>query len=194
MKETNEFHLLRTCGAAPSIVDGLGYNRARPDRAKLSVPKLDVAPEVQELMVDVDTKAAAGQLASASDLFHWGIEKLKSSHGALIRLLLLKVGRSWYATDTHRREGVLLLIQLPLICLAIGGLVLSRSEKSGNLKWQLSVVLIFYFWGMTVIALSIVRYMVPVMPFVIMHGAAGVTRAASMWRSRKSSAVPSRLA
>lgn len=78
------------------------------------------------------------------------------------KLFAIKVARSWYGTDTNRFEGLILLLQIPYLVLIIFG---SRAAwKQGGLAKELAISVWFmtlYFWFMTIIALSILRYMVP---------------------------------
>jgi hypothetical protein len=83
---------------------------------------------------------------------------------ALLNLYVRKAARSWYGTDSGRLEWLVLALQLPYIALSIAGS--ARALRIGGdaacltaLAWLVTA----YFWGMTLIALSIARYMIPAM-------------------------------
>jgi hypothetical protein len=90
------------------------------------------------------------------------VSQLVDRPAAVLKLLMLKAANSWYATDSSRYDGIGLLLQLiyiPLLMLGAWGAWRQRGRSR-----QLTIVICavgLYFWVMTVMALSIVRYMVP---------------------------------
>ncbi len=82
----------------------------------------------------------------------------------VVKLVGLKLGRSWYATDSTRYELPILYLQLfYLIAVLWGGWCAWR--RGGVMRRLVACVgfAVLYFWGMTTLVLSIVRYMTPVM-------------------------------
>jgi hypothetical protein len=91
-------------------------------------------------------------------------EESADDRGALVKLLAMKVVRSWYATDTGRFETIALLIQIAyLIPISIGSVAAFRHMP--HLRGYIVGVwlIVLYFWFMTFLVLSILRYMTPVM-------------------------------
>lgn len=102
----------------------------------------------------------------------------------VIDLLLWKAQRAWYGTDRQDgEERYILALQVGYLFLAVlGGVVLWQRGLSGREYILIAGVLLFYFWGTTIMATSIVRYMVPVMPFVHLSAATGIV---SLYERRK---------
>ena len=92
---------------------------------------------------------------------------------AVAKLFLMKLGRSWYGTDSKRLETPILLIQLAYLLLVAWG-AWNAWKRDGKYRGLVIGVLLItvYFWGMTFLALSILRYMVPVvgLVFVLLAG------------------------
>jgi hypothetical protein len=80
-----------------------------------------------------------------------------------------KAARSWYATDSARHERVLLPLQLAYLALAaLGGAVAWRMGGASRALALGVAAVVVYFWAMTVLVLSIVRYMVPAMALLFL--------------------------
>ncbi len=92
-----------------------------------------------------------------------------------LQLLAIKAARAWYATDSGRLDGWLLGLQALLLGLAARGVV--RLPRAGLL-----LAIAAYFWGMTIVAYSILRYMLPAMG--LLFPAAGAASAAVVRRRR----------
>lgn len=95
-------------------------------------------------------------------------EELKNDPITVFKLVGTKIIRSWYATSVSWWEKEILLIQLLYLIPAIAGIVVwlkKLKEKRTYLIFLLTIV--FYFWVLTIIAHSILRYMVPVMGIVM---------------------------
>lgn len=81
----------------------------------------------------------------------------------VLKLYALKAARAWYAGIGIKEDTGLLLLQIPVLLLATWGLYTSyRARRAPNFV-ALSSVFVLYFWGMTIAALSIARYTIPVM-------------------------------
>jgi hypothetical protein len=91
-----------------------------------------------------------------------------------MKLLLLKLARSWYGTDSQRFEKPTLFIQLAYLALVAWGIW--SAWKPGGLDRVFligALLIVGYFWGMTFMALSILRYMVPVIALLFVLVGAG---------------------
>ncbi len=168
--------LLSTSGAA-GIKDGLTFGvNLKAYRVARSYP-----PEVMDLMNDFLSAIGLGQMDTLGEV----LEQIRSAFiqrpGAFLQFLSIKAARSWYGTDSGRLETANLAIQV-LYALAVFPAALRAWAAGGKARQFLLIAtgITAYFWFMTVAALSIVRYMVPAMVFLLMlipigfaHGAGG---------------------
>ena len=93
---------------------------------------------------------------------------------AMAKLIALKVARSWYGTDSGRQETTILLVQLAYLAIILWAA--RKIWRQGGIYRKFAIggfLIVIYFWGMTVLAISMARYMVPVMGplFVLIGGA-----------------------
>ncbi len=151
--------MLLSTGGKASMVDGLTFtvNTDRAYRLEISVPA--EARAVQQAIFD-----QRESLKSFGDIARVLGEQLRIRPLAVIQLYAIKAARSWYASDSGRLEKVALVIQVPYLLLVL--LALGRSWRCGGIARQMAVGTAFialYFWAMTLLALSILRYMIPVM-------------------------------
>ncbi|MBN1120864.1 MAG: glycosyltransferase family 39 protein [Anaerolineae bacterium] len=152
--QTNESVLLTT-GGVPSIRDGLTFAAADKDRADVAVP-----PDVLILQQSILDQYA--DLHSFGDVIHtmWG--HLKTEPLAVIELFVIKAARSWYGTDSQQYDRWILLVQIPYL-IAIGWGLIATLRHNQPARWLGSIILLIglYFWEMTILVLSILRYMIP---------------------------------
>lgn len=140
------------------IRDGLTYAVSSKGFRQVGGVPADVAA----LMNDVQAKY--GELNSLSDIGAIMAKELRVRPVAVVKLFLLKVVRSWYGTDSRRFETPLMLLQLAYLALILWATKVSWQMGGMARKLTVSIWLIaFYFWGMTIVALSISRYMLPAM-------------------------------
>jgi hypothetical protein len=74
----------------------------------------------------------------------------------------MKLVRAWYGTDSQRMERYILLIQA--VYLALLGWAAWMAWWKGGEKRRLAIIVLAVvatFWAMSVLALPLVRYMVP---------------------------------
>jgi hypothetical protein len=145
-------------GGVPSIRDGLTFaTNLKGYRQGVWVPA-DVRTVMKNIQAGYQELHTMGDVASALT------EQARQHPAAVAKLFLLKAARSWYATDTQRREGYLMLIQaIYLLPVMVGVGVAWRMGGNARLLVLFVVPLTVYFWAMTIVVLSIVRYMVPAM-------------------------------
>jgi len=85
--------------------------------------------------------------------------------------LAKKFLRLWYGTESGANQGIVILINLPIYLLAMVGL---RSYmRSENQLGGVLIVLLAYFVVIHVLVFGYFRYMLPVMPYVIIFAAYG---------------------
>ncbi len=142
----------------PSIRDGLRF-AVNLKRYRQAVP---VPDDVRAMMQRIDSRF--NEMTSLTTVAKVVRDEANPQPIALVKLLLIKAARSWYATDSGRREGLILLFQVAYLSLvAIGGW---RAWKAGGPSRELFfgiVLTLLYFWGMTVLTLSILRYLTPIL-------------------------------
>ncbi len=140
----------------PSICDGLTFAVSdKGYRADLRPPAA-----VEAFMTDVKQRWAAGErrivrTAAAAAVSH--------PVGAL-QVAAWKAARAWYGTDSQRRDRWIMIVQLPVLGL-LGAATWSAIRRGGDPR-RLAVMmaaLVAYSWVVTVAALSILRYMTPVL-------------------------------
>ena len=150
-------------GGRLSMLDGLTI-AAKKDRPPPPLPAAVVA-------LNREIAAARPQLRSPGDIFAFLAAKAQQEPGAVAGLLLVKLSRSFYATDSLRYEKALLALQLPFLLLA-------AAAWTAAWRWQplepwrplaaLCLLVLLYFLAMTVLVLSILRYLVPALALLFL--------------------------
>lgn len=155
--QTGRVVLLSTSGPS-SMRDGLTFAIHRKGyRQGTSVP-WDVATLTQ------DTLSRLSEMNSIGGITSIMAEEWRKNPLAVSKLFAIKAARSWYGTDSHRFETPIILIQLVYLGLAMWGGRIAWRQGGAAKQLVISVwLIVLYFWGMTVLALSILRYMVPTM-------------------------------
>jgi 4-amino-4-deoxy-L-arabinose transferase-like glycosyltransferase len=163
---------LATNGPA-SVGDGLTFALNMPPKTyRRGIP---VPQDIQNLMEEVVALSHEGQLETLDAVVRYVLRSFQEHPSTIISLYAWKVPRAWYATDSHRGEGWIALLQTIYLLLAILGIVRIRRMGSQQRRFLwLALSVISYFWLMTVLALSIVRYMIPVMGLVHILAAVGL--------------------
>ena len=158
-------------GGAPSVWDGLTY-AVDDERVIGSVPA-----RANDLMISLLNRSKGQPAITFSGLLTiLGEEAARNPQGA-VQLLCLKAARSWYGTDSGRLELTNVIVQgVYLIAIVWGGLAIWQSDEIKRRYLVFVVILMLYFWLMTLSALSILRYMVPIMGLLITLIPAGVWR------------------
>lgn len=153
---TGSVILLSTNGVS-SMYDGLMFGvDTKGYRQEISL-----SSDVVQVMNDI--RVHENEISTVSNIPPIVFREFRSHPIALIKLLLLKAARSWYGTDSQRLEGPILLIQLIYLALVAWGAWSAWKRGGLQRKFVIGVLLLtVYFWGMTFMVLSILRYMVPV--------------------------------
>jgi hypothetical protein len=141
-----------------SIVDGLTFALAN----KATDRTIRVDDDLIELMEIIDAKTDRSH--SLKDVVSIQIEEFLIRPAAMAKLYALKAARAWYATNSGRYETALLAMQAFYMALLIMSSVWAwRLNGSARRALICMWLMVFYFWGMTLAVLSILRYMVPAM-------------------------------
>jgi 4-amino-4-deoxy-L-arabinose transferase-like glycosyltransferase len=164
---------LSTNGPA-SILDGLTFTR-RPGDYAVPAAAADLMQRMSANLRDLQTTGR---------IFHYLADELRENPLAVLELYALKIARAWYGTESGAHETEVAALQFTYLLLCAAGLVVAwRRFPEQRYFLALFLTLVFYFWGMAVVALSILRYMAPVMAFLLIPLAA----AADSWFRKRDS-------
>jgi 4-amino-4-deoxy-L-arabinose transferase-like glycosyltransferase len=155
---TGKVVMLSTSGTG-TISHGLTF--ALPLESRSYRQGVKVPQDIEVLMRDLH--ASDSEMQSLRGVIKVVKEALQSRPLTVMKLFALKVGRGWYGTDSNRLETPILLIQIPYLALILWSS--KAAWKQGGSAKQLSIgiwLIVLYFWGMTTISVSILRYMTPV--------------------------------
>ncbi|MEM9553871.1 MAG: hypothetical protein AAGC60_06415 [Acidobacteriota bacterium] len=143
-------------GGRLSLLDGLTVS-AKEERDGPWVP-----PRVDALMhaVAAERRSVRGPVDAVG--FLWARDAVGT-----VQLVAVKAVRSWYATDSLRFERWLALLQAPILALAALGLWRGWRDPPRRTAVLVVVALSLYFWALTVVVLSILRYMMPAMALLM---------------------------
>jgi hypothetical protein len=142
-----------------SMIDGLTF--AVAPTASGEAPRVVVSPPVWDLMRKVETERPTLQHASELAVLRFAFQN--SDVGTLAELLAVKATRAWYATQSQRLESRILLVQVPYLLFFVIGAGLAWRAGGGPRKMAaLAVISALYFWAMSMVAATLLRYLVPV--------------------------------
>ncbi|MCB1004912.1 MAG: glycosyltransferase family 39 protein [Acidimicrobiales bacterium] len=164
-QQTEQVVVLGTVGP-PTVASGLTIvGRDEADGREFPVP---------EAVDELGRRALArkADLQDTRGLVRFLGDELQRNVDGVVMLVVVKGVRSWFGTDSMRHEGVVALIQLPYLALAVVGLWSGRHRR----LLGLSLTMAAYFWLTTIVAVSIVRYLLPGMAFVLVLTAIGLVR------------------
>lgn len=162
-------------GGMPTFLVGLTFNTKGPKDAAW------VPGDAQMLIQRVQQNRAS--LDNMHNIAGFLMSELRTHPKAALELALLKAARSWYGTDSLLHEGPISAIQLAYLLLIIPGIWVAWRRFPQSRSDILTLILIgFYFWGITVAVLSILRYMVPIMGLLLIFGAVAIESALSLRR------------
>lgn len=175
-QQTGKMIVLSTSGAS-SITDGLTF--AQNPQGYREV--INVTDGARAVMQEIAQSAAAGKMGTYTGILSIMAREFRTHPSGVVEIAWLKLWRSWYATDTGRYESIVGLIQAVYLAVVLWGAW--RAWRLGGLPRQLALCLLalaLYFWGVTFLALSILRYMVPVigLTFLLIPGLFHLPRSA----------------
>jgi hypothetical protein len=139
-----------------SLVDGLTF--ALPDQG--TDRTIRASDDLTEIMQIIDAKMNRSH--SLMEIVSIQMEQFLMRPATMAKLYAFKAARAWYATNTGRYETALLAMQgFYLAVLTISSFCAWRLNASATKAAVCVWIMVFYFWGMTITVLSILRYMVP---------------------------------
>lgn len=156
-----------------SIRDGLTYGVLTKGYRKEGFVSGDIATVMQNIAKE-SSDDSVREIAAAA------MQQAFAHPVVMARLIALKVARSWYGTDSGRREWPILFLQTGYLALVAWSIRRIWRTGGDERTFILGTALVtLYFWGMTVLVLSTFRYMLPVMPLLLILGGAAITRRSS---------------
>ena len=154
-------------GGRLSLLDGLTV-AAKDDRDGPEVPA-----DVRRLMEAVQGNRSL--IGGPADAAQFMVEE--ASLLTVAKTLWVKATRSWYATESLRYEKALAALQAPYLIAVFFGLIgLFRAGPGARSAFWIVLAVSLYFWAMTILVLSILRYMVPAMALLFAAAAFPWTR------------------
>lgn len=149
-------------GGAMTIHDGLTFLAVPKEyRREVAVPE-DVAAlgwAIHERRLETATTGGVVRVVA---------EEARRAPAAFAKLLLIKIARSWYGVDSRILEIPTLALQVVYLALIVWGSV--YAWRRGGLLWRMTAgnwLIVLYFWGMTLLVVPLLRYMVPVMGLLL---------------------------
>ena len=159
---TGDVVLLST-GGLPSMRDGLLFDAG----SKAYRDAIDLPPRAAAVMAELRPGVSAAR--SVGDVGRAVAAAWRTRPLGTAELVGVKAARSWYATDSGRHERPLLWLQVAYVVLAAAGGAGAWWRRGAPRALALGVAaLVVYFWAMTIVVLSIVRYMVPAMALLFL--------------------------
>ncbi len=141
-----------------SMRDGLTFAvRSKGFRQGVQVPE-DARSVMAEISAEYPTLSSVKAVVAAVG------REIRRHPDGVAELAAIKAVRSWYASDSQRLELITAVMQgAYLFAIALATV---RAWRLGGAPRRAAVAvwaIVAYFWAMTTVVLSIVRYMVPVM-------------------------------
>jgi len=139
-----------------SIVDGVTFNNNPKKKEQISLPD-----DVNALALRLSESGAE----SKGEFFGMVFQELKEEPVPVVKLYAIKAARSWYGAFGQQpsKEWAKLGISLFYILLTIIGIFKLDMQRYPSRVYVVSFLLLtLYFWAMTILVVSMVRYMIPV--------------------------------
>jgi 4-amino-4-deoxy-L-arabinose transferase-like glycosyltransferase len=150
-------------GGAITIQDGLTF---------LAVPKeyrreIRIPDDVAALMWTFHERRP--EMSSTGGAAAVVLDEARRNPAAFIKLMAIKVARSWYGIDSRVYELPTILIQCIYLALFIWGTSYAI-RQGGDVRRMIAGnwLVVFNFWAMTVLVIPLFRYMLPVMGLLML--------------------------
>jgi 4-amino-4-deoxy-L-arabinose transferase-like glycosyltransferase len=164
--------VLVSSNSSHSTFDGLTFAL----ETKASGQQLEVDPDVRWLMEQVWEHRL--ELPTTGSMIRFVADRYPERPAAVVKLLLLKAGRSWYGTQAQWFEKAIAAIQVPYLLLIVIGLwaCWTRFPERRRDYIPLMVLTTGYLWAMSILVLPILRYMVPAISLLLVFAAVFLER------------------
>lgn len=166
-------------GGAVTLHDGLTFLAVPKEyRREVAVPE-----DVAEFMWNIherrdETGTTSGVLAVMTD-------EARRAPSAFLKLMLIKLARSWYGIDSRVLEMPVLLLQVVYLSLSLwGGLYALRQGGALRRMTAGNWLIVLYFWAMTFLVVPLFRYMVPAMGLLMLALPGVYLSLVARWRGR----------
>ena len=120
-------------------------------------------------------RAERPNMETVGDVLNFLHGEAVSNPQGFSELIVLKLLRSWYGMASKKHETAILLLQSAYFAFILAGFVLSVKKFRSKLPWVIFLaLLVAYFWGMTILVVPHLRYMVPSMAFLMPFASVGI--------------------
>jgi hypothetical protein len=150
-------------GGPSAILNGLTVDfHPKDERGSTHLPSGVLALE-KRIVAHQKTLTSTGKIA------HYMFDQLQSHPVAVIELVAIKAGTSFYGTNSLTHESEIAAVQAPYLILMVAGLILAWRRRGSWGRWLAAFIIMFtlYMWVMTISVLSIVRYMGPTLGLLL---------------------------
>ena len=161
-RQTGQLVPLSSAGV-PALRDGLSFNH-KDFRQPLSLPA-DVAALSDEFWQNYE------EYQSPSDIGAFIWQKFRTAPGAVAKLYGIKAARELFGTDSQSKKLEfinLILLACYMLPAALGVYLFVKNSPEHRYLVAVLLGLVAYFWAMTTVALSIVRYMIPAIGLLVL--------------------------
>jgi len=164
-------------GGPPSIAGGIIWLSKEGQGGN----RITLSSDVLALTV----RAENSTLNTTGDVLYFFLQELVDQPIAFFKLIGLKIVRAWYSTSQMWWEGQILAVQILYLLTGFIGIALGIKTLTEDIKYIFFLLsVIFYFWGMTILGLSMLRYMVPAMGFFMIFSAITVNILLDKWNKK----------
>ncbi|MBP6016373.1 MAG: glycosyltransferase family 39 protein [Candidatus Promineofilum sp.] len=176
--QTSEIVPLSSGGPA-TLYDGLTFLAVPKDyRREVAIPE-----DVADLMWAIHERRA--ETATTGGVLTVLVEEAQATPAAFVKLMLIKLARSWYGIDSRMMEGPTVLIQAVYLLMAVWGTLYcwrqgGAAQRMVGGNW----LIVLYFWAMTFTVIPLLRYMTPVMG-LLMLPLPGFYYSLAAWRQKR---------
>ena len=156
----HEQQILLSSDKVHSMIDGIWFND-HPDKQAIKLPD-----DVNDLTKDLVSK----DFSSRGDFFKLVFQEFRQQPMAVIKLYLIKAVRSWYGVfgQDAKKELFKMFISGFYLLLFLAALFkINFREPTWKIYGWSALVLILYFWAMTILVVSMARYMYPVFGLMV---------------------------
>ena len=153
-------------GGTVTLKDGLTFLVVEKEYRQAVAVGADVAALQNEY------QRRRSEMSSTGDLLAVVLDEARQTPLAFARFALIKAARSWYGIDSRTFEGPTLALQTAYLLLIVwgsGAVFLTRFRSAVDQPDDLrrmvagNWLIVAYFWLMTMTAVPLLRYMLPVM-------------------------------
>lgn len=147
--------ILLSSDEVASIIDGVSFNN-HSSKMQLNLPS-----DVDSLSRYLSTSGAT----TRPDFFKIVYQEFTGQPIPMCKLIFIKAARSWYGAfgQEAKKERIKLIILGVYATLTLFALIKFKFNQRARLIIGItSLVLVLYFWAMTILVVSMVRYMYPI--------------------------------